>query len=131
MRRRICPSCGGDTSTVPAKKRPFAQFLVKVVRCPHCGLRNTLIAPRKERRIHVVFRAVTAEPRNRTGQDCSGNDLKIRAEKARQRARALGAELKAAVAELQHIKDKLLKAENKTYACADPQRAASPVWPLA
>jgi hypothetical protein len=47
MRPRFCFSCGGDTSTVPLKKRKFADFVVKVIRCPHCKLRQTIITIRK------------------------------------------------------------------------------------
>ena len=121
MPRRICPSCGGDTSAVPVKKRQFAEFLMKVVRCPHCGLRNTVLLARPlPRRIRVVFRAVAAKPANRTTWDDSGDDLKIRAEKARHETRALKEELKVAVAQLRHIKEKLPKVE-KSYACGHAQ----------
>jgi hypothetical protein len=47
MRCRICPSCGADTSKVPVKKRSFARFLAKVIRCPHCKLRKTVLTIRK------------------------------------------------------------------------------------
>ena len=47
MRLRICSSCGGDTSAVPVKKRKFAEFLVRIVRCPHCELRKTFLTIRK------------------------------------------------------------------------------------
>jgi hypothetical protein len=49
MRLKICPSCAGDTSTVPVKKRLFAQFSMKVIRCPHCKLRATFLTIRKTR----------------------------------------------------------------------------------
>ena len=47
MRRRICPSCGADTSKVPVKKRRFARFLAKVICCPQCKLRKTVLITRK------------------------------------------------------------------------------------
>jgi hypothetical protein len=45
--RSSCPACGGNTSGVPVKKRLFAQFVMKVVRCPHCQLRQTYLTRRK------------------------------------------------------------------------------------
>jgi hypothetical protein len=47
MRSRVCSSCGGDTSKVPVDKRQFARFLAKVIRCPHCKLRKTVLIIRK------------------------------------------------------------------------------------
>jgi hypothetical protein len=38
-----CPSCGGDLSAVPVTRKLFTQFLMKVVRCPHCRLRTTFL----------------------------------------------------------------------------------------
>jgi hypothetical protein len=47
MQRRICPSCGADMSKVPVKKWQFARFVAKVVRCPQCNLRKTVLTIRK------------------------------------------------------------------------------------
>jgi hypothetical protein len=55
MKCKTCPSCGGDTSTVPVKKRLSAQFLVEVFRCRHCKARTTLLTTRKF--VKIVARA--------------------------------------------------------------------------
>jgi hypothetical protein len=42
-----CPSCGGDLSAVPVKRKLFTQFLMEVVRCPQCRLRTTFLTIRE------------------------------------------------------------------------------------
>jgi hypothetical protein len=56
MMCKACPSCGGDLSSVPVKQKRFTQFLVKVVRCPHCSLRTTLLTRRKAMSGKLGFR---------------------------------------------------------------------------
>jgi hypothetical protein len=113
MRFKNCPSCGGDTSAIPVKKRQFAQFLLKVVRCPHCRLRNTFLDSRRSRRIKVVFHAAAGEPCCSTNHaielDHLGKNLKVRAEQALREARALREAFNAAVADFQHVTDKIRK----------------------
>jgi hypothetical protein len=53
MRINTCPACGGDTSSVRAKKRLFAQFVMKVVRCPHCRLRQSFLTRRKAAKVDL------------------------------------------------------------------------------
>jgi hypothetical protein len=43
-----CRSCGADLSAVPGKGQLFTQFLMKVVRCPHCRLRTTVLTLRRK-----------------------------------------------------------------------------------
>jgi hypothetical protein len=50
MTFKTCFSCGGALSAVLTKRRLFAQFLMKVVRCPHCRLRTTVLRIRKSAR---------------------------------------------------------------------------------
>jgi hypothetical protein len=47
MRINTCPNCGCDISAVPMKKRLFAQFQMKVVRCPRCKQRRTFLKRRE------------------------------------------------------------------------------------
>jgi hypothetical protein len=49
MGSKTCPSCGGDMSSVPATRRVSAQFVVRVIRCPHCRLRQTFLTTRPAR----------------------------------------------------------------------------------
>ena len=46
MTFKTCRSCGGDLSGVQAKRKLFTQFVMKVVRCPQCKLRNTYLISR-------------------------------------------------------------------------------------
>jgi hypothetical protein len=46
MTFKTCPSCGGDLSVAPVKKKLFSQFLMKVLRCPHCRQRTTFLTHR-------------------------------------------------------------------------------------
>jgi hypothetical protein len=58
MTFKTCPSCGGELSVVPVKRRKFTHFWMKVLRCPQCRLRTTLLNRRKflgsepARRVH-------------------------------------------------------------------------------
>jgi hypothetical protein len=47
MRRRVCPMCEADMSTVPVKKRQFRKIVVTIVRCPDCKFRTTFLSIRK------------------------------------------------------------------------------------
>jgi hypothetical protein len=47
MMFKTCPSCGGDLSAVTVKRNLFGHFWMKVVRCPLCRRRTTLLTRRK------------------------------------------------------------------------------------
>jgi hypothetical protein len=47
MMCKTCPSCGGDLSGVRLKRKLFTQFVSKVVRCPQCKLRTTVLTIRE------------------------------------------------------------------------------------
>jgi hypothetical protein len=47
MTFRTCASCGGDLTGVAVEQKLFRQFLMKVVRCPQCRLRTTVLTLRK------------------------------------------------------------------------------------
>jgi hypothetical protein len=47
MTFKTCRSCGRDLSRVPVKRKLFTQFMMKVVRCPHCRLRTTQVVARR------------------------------------------------------------------------------------
>ena len=47
MTFKTCRSCGADLSPAQEQRKLFTQFLMKVVRCPQCRLRTTLLTRRE------------------------------------------------------------------------------------